>query len=141
VKVLFDTNVVLDVLLDREPFSKEALYLLSEVERGEITGYLCARTVTTIFYLLSKALGTAEARRHTKSLLSLFIVAPVSRVVLENAINLDFRDFEDAVIHEAALHAGANYIVTRNVSDFKSTKLPVYKPDELVAIIKILRGE
>ena len=55
-KVLFDTNIILDVLLDREPFSEHASYLMSKVERSEINGFLCATTVTTIHYLLSRNL-------------------------------------------------------------------------------------
>ncbi len=70
--------------------------------------------------------------RHIQSLLSLFVIAPVNRVVLENAFDAKFKDFEDAVIHEAALHAGAQYIVTRNISDFGKTVLPVYEPREFL---------
>ena len=60
-KTLFDTNVILDVLLDREPFSDEASFLLSKVERAEIVGFICATTVTTIYYIASKALGPKAA--------------------------------------------------------------------------------
>lgn len=70
-KVLFDTNIVLDVLLDREPFSGPSSLLLSRVERSEITEYICATTVTTIHYLISKALGPLAASHHIRSLLSM----------------------------------------------------------------------
>ncbi len=71
-KILFDTNVILDVLLDREPFAEDAAYLLSKVERSEIIGFLCATTITTIHYLITKSNGSKEAIQHIQALLSLF---------------------------------------------------------------------
>jgi predicted nucleic acid-binding protein len=138
-KTLFDTNVILDVLLDRQPFSDDAAFLLSMVEQSEIIGYICATTVTTIHYLATKALGPQAASRHVGSLLSLFVIAPVNRVVLENAVSAKFTDFEDAVLHEAALHAGAKYIVTRNTIDFKKSKLPVFDPKEFINALESLK--
>jgi len=136
-KTLFDTNVILDVLLDREPFSDDASFLLSKVEKSEIIGFICATTVTTIHYLATKALGPQSASHHIQSLLSLFVIAPVNRLVLENAAASKFKDFEDAVLHEAACHAGAKYIVTRNISDFKKSKLPVFEPSEFINVISL----
>lgn len=132
-RILFDTNVVLDLLLDRQPFAEPAAALFARVERGEDSGYLCATTVTTIFYLASKTLGAGQARLHVKTLLELFEIAPVSRPVVEGALLAGFDDFEDAVLHEAARHADVQCIVTRNIKDFKRASLPVYMPDELLA--------
>ena len=137
-KVLFDTNVILDVLLDREPFVEDASYLLSKVERTEITGFLGATTITTIHYLIKKSLGPKEAIQHVQALLSLFEVAPVNRLVLENALNPKFTDFEDSVLHEAACHAGAEYIVTRDISGFKKSTIPMYTPGELINMLQSL---
>ena len=67
-----------------------------------------------------------------------FVIATVNRVVLENAAASKFSDFEDAVLHEAACHAGAKYIVTRNIGDFKNSKLPVFEPKEFVSALKLL---
>ena len=137
-KVLFDTNIILDVLLDRKPFSEHALLLLSKVERSEINGFLCATTVTTIHYLLSKHLDKEKAIASISSIMSLFEIASVNRLVIENALNSKFKDFEDSVIHEAARHAGANYIVTRNIKDFKKTKIPAFTPFEFLSMLEIL---
>ena len=137
-KILFDTNVILDVLLDRDPFSEPASYLLSRVERSEINGFVCATTITTIYYLTAKILGPKAAIPHIDSLLSLFEIAPVNRAVLENAMSTKFNDFEDAVLHEAARRAGVEYIVTRNVVDFRNSKLPVYEPMEFIKILETL---
>jgi len=139
-KTLFDTNVILDVFLDREPFSNDASLLLSKVEQSEIIGFICATTVTTIHYIITKALGAQAASMHVQSLLSLFVIAPVNRVVLENAVASKFPDFEDAVLHEAACHAGARYIVTRDIGDFKNAKLPVFEPKEFINALESLKN-
>ncbi|WP_068637583.1 PIN domain-containing protein [Thauera butanivorans] len=132
--ILFDTSVVLDVLLDRAPFAHDSAQVLALVERGEIRGSLCATTVTTLFYLCQRALDAHQARTHVGTLLDLFDIAPVSRVVLSDALGTAFADFEDAVLHEAARHAGCQAIVTRNVRDFAAAGLPVYAPGELLRI-------
>ncbi len=137
-KILFDTNIILDVLLDKKPFSEHASFLMSLVERSEITGFLCATTVTTIHYLLAKNLDSAKAMGSINALMSLFEVASVNRLVLENALVSKFTDFEDSVLHEAGRHCGAEYIVTRNISDFKHAKLPAYTPTEFLSMLESL---
>jgi len=138
-KILFDTNVILDVLLDREPFSDDAAFLMSLVEQSDIIGFICATTVTTIFYLAAKTLGHQAASRHIRTLLKLFVVAPVNRIVLEGAAASKFKDFEDAVIHASAIHAGAEYIVTRNSVDFKESRLPIFSPADLINSLESLK--
>lgn len=134
-KILFDTNIILDVLMDRLPHSNAAVELFSKVEDGTIIGYVCGTTITTVFYLASKTLGAARAQIEIKKLLSIFEVAPVNRHVLESALELDFNDFEDAVIHEAACHIGADAIVTRNQKDFRKSRLSVYSSEEMAKIL------
>ncbi|MFN2354454.1 MAG: PIN domain-containing protein [Desulfopila sp.] len=137
-KILFDTNVILDVMLDRAPFSEPASQLVSFVERGEISGIICATTVTTIHYLATKILGENESKNQTKDLITLFEIASVNRTVIENAINSTFTDFEDSVIHQAANHAGSTGIVTRDPKGFKQSKIPVYSPSELLKILQLI---
>ena len=134
-KILLDTNIVLDLLMDRMPFSDTAVELFSKVEDGTIIGYLCGTTITTVYYLASRTLGAARAQEEIRKLLSLFEVAPVNRLVLESALVVDFNDFEDAVIHEAACHVGADAIVTRNLKDFKKSRIPVYTSEELARVL------
>lgn len=134
-KMLLDTNIVLDVLLDRMPFSDAAVELFSKVEDGTIIGYLCGTTITTVHYLAAKTIGAPQAQTEIKKLLSLFEVAPVNRHVLESALGADFTDFEDAVIHEAACHVGAEAIVTRNQKDFKKSRISVYTSEEMAKIL------
>ena len=134
-RVLFDTNVLLDLLLDREPYSDDASYLFSKVECGDLVGYICAITVTTIHYLATKVIGSKQAMDELHKLLNLFEIAGVNRSVLEEAFKAGFADFEDAVLYEAARHVDAEAIVTRNVQDFKNARIKIYSPDELAKIL------
>jgi predicted nucleic acid-binding protein len=134
-KILLDTNIVLDVLMDRMPFADAAIELFSKVEDGAIIGYLCGTTITTVYYLASKTLGSARARKEIQKLLGLFEVAPVNRFVLESALAVDFNDFEDAIIHEAACHVGADAIITRNPKDFKKSRITIYTSEEIARIL------
>ncbi|MDA8414695.1 MAG: PIN domain-containing protein [Desulfobacteraceae bacterium] len=139
-KVLFDTNVVLDLLMDRMPFADAAVRLFSLVEDGSVVGYLCGTTVTTVFYLAAKAIGTAQARAEIGKLLNLFEIAPANRPVIESALAAAFGDFEDAVIHEAACHVGADAIVTRNLKDFVNARIPVYAPEDMARLATSTHG-
>lgn len=134
-KILFDTNVILDVILNRQPFAANAILLVAAVEEKRVHGLLCTTTLTTIDYLVSKALGAEQSRATLKKLLQLFEVAAVNDPVIQVAIKSDIKDFEDAVLYQAAKHAGAEGIVTRNKQDFVPVELPIYLPDELAAIV------
>lgn len=134
-KILFDTNIVLDLLMDRQPYSDAAAALFSKVEDGTVIGFLSGTTITTVFYLAAKTVGAGRAREEIRKLLSLFEVAPVNKHVLESALVQDFNDFEDVVIHEAACHVGADAIVTRNQKDFRKSVIPVYSSEEMASIL------
>ena len=135
-RILFDTNVVLDVLLDREPFSSTSAKLFSKVESGEIAGYVCATTITTIHYLARKVIGVDSAMEEIVKLMQLFEVAPVNRAVLDSAILSGFTDFEDAVVHESATYKEVQGIVTRDLNGFKKSKIQVYSPEELLLMLE-----
>jgi predicted nucleic acid-binding protein len=137
-KVAFDTNVLLDVLCDREPFAESASRILTLIEQGILSGCVCATSITTIFYLTRKANGMAAARKQIKLLLSLLEVMPVNRQVLEAAAVSVLSDFEDAVIAEAARLSNADVIVTRNEKDFKKSRVQVHSPTSLLAALDSL---
>jgi predicted nucleic acid-binding protein len=136
VRVLFDTNVILDVLLARAPHVGPATALLDHVAAKSLDGVLGATTLTTIHYLAAKAVGPRAAERHLRTLLGLFEVASVTRAVLTDALDLDFSDYEDAVLHEAARHASAEAIVTRDPKGFAKGRLKVYAPEELLRLMQ-----
>ena len=135
-KVLFDTNIILDVLLDREPFSDTATYLMTKVEKSEIVGYLGATTITTIYYLLQKNLGKKIAKEKVEVLLSIFEIIPINRIILESALKVNSSDFEDAVLYKGGLHIGVEYIITRDVKGFKDSEIPVLNPIEFIDMLK-----
>ena len=134
-RILFDTNVLLDALLTRAPFAKSAISLLSAVELGDLQGYLCATTITTIDYLVSKAAGRSTANDAVDQLLQIFEVAPVDRRVLQGALALEFTDFEDAVLYVSALFVGVDAVVTRDKKGFTLARIPILSPEELVALL------
>ena len=134
-RVLVDTNVVLDVLLNRKPFAEAAAQVFARVEESRIDGFLCATTVTTVDYLLSKTLAPRQARQALQRLLDLFEIAPVNRPVLEQALRSDIADFEDAVLEQASRLVGVNVIVTRNIRDFAKSSVTVLDPLELISTL------
>jgi len=136
VRVLVDTNVVLDVLLARQPFVAASSEVFGLVEHSRIEGLLCATTITTVDYLLTQAMPRPAARHALQKLLELFEIAPVTRAVLEEALRGKVADFEDAVLDQAGRLAGAEIIVTRNQSDFRLASLKILGPDELLASLE-----
>lgn len=140
-KILFDTDVVLDVLLDRPPFVEAALLLFNRAEQKAIQGYLCATTITNIYYIARPRVGKAVALNRIRELLNIFEIALVNRSVLSMAVDGSFSDFEDGVLYESARRVGAEFIVTRNASDFEKAEIPVYSPDDLNALIDLRDAE
>ncbi len=135
-RLLLDTSVILDVLLARPPFAADGAKLMSAVETGAVEGYLCATTVTTIHYLTAKAAGRKTAEKQIASLLRIFQVAAVTDVVLSSALARKAKDFEDAVLLEAARGVSADAIVTRNPSDFqKSPGISIHMPADVLRIL------
>lgn len=135
-QVLFDLNILLDVLQERREFYDSSALLLAYAETGAIQGWLAAHSVTTLFYLIAKDTSSEQARVTLTSILQFLKIAPVEQNTVEQALNLPYKDFEDAVQMIAALQVHANYLVTRNVHDFHPAPLEVVQPVELLAILK-----
>jgi len=134
-QVLIDLNIILDVLQRREPFYEMSARVLVSVELSQIAGCVAAHSLTTLFYLLKKHHSPDQARVALTELLNLLAVAAVDQAVIEQALNLPYADFEDAVQMMAAVHAGASYLITRNPRDYKEGPLPVLTPAELLALL------
>ncbi len=135
--VLFDLNIILDVFQNREGFYEFSAELLACAETGDIQGWLAAHSVTTLFYLIAKDRSPEQASVTLTSLLQFLKIAPVDQDTIEQALNLPYRDYEDAVQVVAALRIRADYLLTRNVRDFEPAPLPVVQPAELLAILKM----
>jgi predicted nucleic acid-binding protein len=134
-RVLLDLNVVLDVLQRREPFYTASAQVLALAEAGQLEGGVAAHSITTLFYLLAKDRSPQIARVAVGDLLSILSVAGVDGDILEQALALPYDDFEDAVQMMAAVHAGADYLVTRNLADYREGPLPALQPAELLALL------
>lgn len=139
-RALIDTNVALDYLLKRQPFAEAALELFGRIDEGEAVGVFGATTVTTIGYYLRKKVGTKAMFDCLASLLERFEVAAVDGRVLRDSLASGLGDFEDGVLHAAASNDGCTAIVTRNGADFRKSKLPVYSPDEFLALLRARKG-
>jgi predicted nucleic acid-binding protein len=133
--VLIDINIFLDVLQMREPFYETSARLLALVEAGQIKGFIAAHSITTLFYLIQKDQSSAQARANITSLLQFLEIAPVDQNTIEQALNLDYRDFEDAVQMISALQCKAEYLITRNASDYQPALLPVIQPVDFLGTI------
>lgn len=132
-----DTNIILDVMLDRKPFAVDSAKIMAAAEVGNLEGCLCATTITTIHYLAAKTLGAKAAMKEVGLLLQIFRIAPVNETVLKAALHRPARDFEDLVILETARAIGADGIVTRNPADFPKVGLPIYVPADVVAMLNL----
>jgi predicted nucleic acid-binding protein len=133
--VLIDINILLDVLQKREPFYSASAGILAAVEAGKVHGYVAAHSITTLFYLVQKGKSSAAARATITNLLQFLRIATVDQSTLEQALNLDFRDFEDAVQMISAMQCKADYLVTRNVKDYQPALLPVIQPVDFLATL------
>lgn len=132
-KILLDVNVVLDVLLAREPWYPEAAALLSAAESGQIQGLLAAHTVTTIYYVVATNRNPKAAVAAVSELLDLLTVVPADEDDFRQALALDLPDLEDAVQAVSALGAGAEAIATRDREGFSGLPIPAEPPGAILA--------
>lgn len=135
-KVLVDTNIILDVLLDREPFAEDATRIFELIETGTIRGFIAATTITNIFYILRKLLGREPTMMAIQKLMLSFELCSVDRQVIEWAIGKNLKDFEDGVQAACADISGLDAIATRNGADFAGISLPIFSAAELVAYLE-----
>ena len=133
-KICFDTNVVLDLLLRREPFTQDSAAVISMVESTLHTGLLCTTSLTNLHYLTKRQLGESGARQAVAGCLQMMELAHVSRPVLDAAVQASMPDFEDAVLAHAAHQAGAHAIITRNLRDFAKSPVRAYTPLQFLAL-------
>ncbi len=134
--VLFDTNIVLDILEKRLPFYHSSKSVFERCVSGDITGYVAVHSISNIFYILRKQYSIADRRKLLLDLLDLLQVAGADHESVRNALQrTDFSDFEDCLQDECAKQVHADYIVTRNTDDFTASDVPAVIPNDLLAII------
>jgi predicted nucleic acid-binding protein len=133
VKLFVDTNVVLDVLLLREPFFENSTGILTLAETGQVTGYVSALSFPNVFYLLRRSEGERAARKAICGMRDLFTIVPMDAQITNQAIDSDIKDFEDAIQFFSALRVGADSLITRNAKDFPTGDVPIQTPAEFLA--------
>lgn len=129
-KLFIDSDVCLDVLIEREPFADKSKELFSLIYEEEVQGLISSLSVVNIHYFLKKDVREPEAREIIARLKSFVTTLDVTDSVIEQALASPIKDFEDAVQYYTALKVGAENIITRNIKDFKKSTLPVYTPEE-----------
>ncbi len=135
-RVLVDVNVILDVLLDRQPHSAASVAVWAAIETGRAEGLLAAHALTTIHYLIRKEQGSAKAKRTISAILRVFEVAMVDASVIQAALGLSSPDFEDAVTASAAKFAGCDVIVVRDPKGFRESPVRVLTPEAAAPILR-----
>ena len=130
-RILIDTDVLLDLALDRKPHAEGAARVLEAVQRGSLSGVVAWHTISNLYYILTSYADRKQALSFVRALAAIVEVAPADSATLDVALALDMRDFEDAMQVSAGLAAGVETIVTRNSGDFRKSPIPVVSPVKL----------
>ena len=133
ITVLIDTNIFIDVLQDRIPFTDNSQAVIGLVTQKKIKGAVAARSITNLWYILRKTHSDEERRNYLLSLFELFDVVSIDKNRLVAALeNSNFKDFEDCLQDECAYAINADYIITRNAKDFESSMVKALTPEEFL---------
>lgn len=131
-KVLIDTNIILDVLCNRLPFVEDARKIFRLCEVNKITGYISALSIPNIVYIMRKELDADEISDILEKLSLIFTIADLKSSDLTKAAKLGFDDYEDALQSVCASRIKADFIITRNIKDFSYSKVAAVKPSEFL---------
>jgi predicted nucleic acid-binding protein len=136
-KVLIDTDVILDFFFNREPFSEDASAILNLCDKEHIKGFVTPVMVSNVYYLLRKTASHEKVVENLKMLLTIIDILPIDKNTIRIALNSEFKDFEDALQNFSAQSSNeVQVIITRNIKDYKSSKLAVMTPDSYLKTIK-----
>jgi predicted nucleic acid-binding protein len=136
--VLIDSDVILDSLFDRKPFAEHATIILKMCETGKINGFLTPLIYSNIYYLLRQTAKHEKVIEKLKQLLKITEVLQMDRKVVENALNSEFKDFEDSLQNYSAYNSGnIDLILTRNLKDYKNSELGVFTPETYLKSINL----
>ena len=127
-RVLLDTNVVLDFVLERAPYFEAAAELFELIAAGTVRGFVSGITPINVYYVGRKFVGREKARSRVRDLLIVLETCPITSAALNDALALPFKDYEDAVQHASAIETGLDAIITRDLDDYQNSVLPVFAP-------------
>lgn len=131
-KIMIDLNIFMDVFQKREPHFQNSSLVVSKVLNGDLPGFIAGHAVTTLHYLLSRFLGNPKALEVIDWVLANFEVESADKKDFLHARTFDMKDFEDAVVASCAVNAKCDYIVTRNMADFKQSPIQAITPSEFL---------
>lgn len=132
--ILVDTNILMDVIANREPYAEYGKRIL-KCAKKEVTGIMAAHSIPNLFYILRKDFSQEERRASLKDLCSIFRISDLNTKKIMAALDNDkFIDFEDCLQEQCAVEEVADYIVTRNPDNFIESRVKVIQPDELVSL-------
>lgn len=131
-RLFFDTDIVLDVLAKREPYFQYAAALLSKSDRGEVRLGVSSLSFSNLNYILSKQLGSSKTRKVLIKLKSLVEVVAVEDVIIDLSLASDFKDFKDAIQYNCAIKNAYSTLITRNLKDYKTARIPVMTAESFV---------
>jgi len=135
-RILIDTDVILDFFFDRHPFAENATKIFSLCESKKITGFVTPVIISNVYYLLRQSAKHEKVIEKLKLLVSITELVVMDKEVVTQALNSDFKDFEDALQnYSAEIHKEIDLIITRNTKDFKNSKLAVMTPDNYIKSI------
>ena len=135
-RVLIDTNIILDALTGRQPYFENADKIIKLCADKKLDGYLAAHSISNIFYILRKDLSVDDRRAVLINLCDILTVESVDSVKVLSALkNSKFDDLEDCLQNECATAVKADYIVTRNIKDFKDATVAAILPEQLLSVI------
>ena len=133
ITVLIDTNIFIDVLQDRIPFTDNSQSVVALVVQKKVKGAVAAHSITNLWYILRKTHSDEERRNYLLSLFEIFDVVSIDKNRLVAALeNSNFKDFEDCLQDECACAINADYIITRNAKDFESSMVKALTPEEFL---------
>jgi predicted nucleic acid-binding protein len=136
IHLFLDTNIVIDFLTDRKPFSQLAGKLFDYSEKGKVKLYLSAVSYSNIYYVVKKVTSHKESIRILNRLEEMTEIIDTSKSIIKNALSSEFKDFEDAIQYfSAKLNSNINGIVTRNGGDFKHSTISILSPEEAIKFI------
>lgn len=134
-RILIDTDIILDFFFDRQPFAENAAKILSLCESKEIKGFVTPVIISNVYYLLRQTATHLKVIEKLKQLVSITEILIIDKDAVLQALNSDFKDFEDALQnYSAELDKEIDVILTRNTKDFKNSLLAVMTPDNYIKI-------
>jgi predicted nucleic acid-binding protein len=133
VKILIDTNIIIDNALEREPFWNASEQVLSLIEKGTIAGYISASTFSDFYYIIRKARGRDWTLTYLKQLINFCQIATVNQAAIIMVFTTNFKDFEDSIQYSTAVVNKLDAIITRNPQDFPIITPRIITPEQLIA--------